>query len=225
MTYFNVRSYEIKTSKTGYKIPVVNDVHLHSVYNPEKEAISLADKNSLSLEANNEVLILGLGFGYHIKEVINRLRDKHGEDFKIVVIEPNSQVTNDCLALNPMEESNLFIFSGEEISSLYKNVQLVNFLIRKPTVIAHPPSFNLYSEYFKNMLSFKAPRNISNIVATISNQTVRGYLSNSRKDQCLDQFIVNDIDSKNKLTSDMDFLAIAYGNLTKDISNNLNGEV
>jgi hypothetical protein len=36
------KQYEIKTSRNGLTVPVVNGIHLHSIYNPIKEAEAFA---------------------------------------------------------------------------------------------------------------------------------------------------------------------------------------
>ena len=45
MNLVHIENYEIKTSRTEQKIPVVNGVHLHSIYNPFKEAEALIEQN------------------------------------------------------------------------------------------------------------------------------------------------------------------------------------
>ena len=60
MSLPNITSYEIKHSRTEQKVPIVNGVHLHSIYNPDKEAESLLNAQIENLKNKNEVLILGL---------------------------------------------------------------------------------------------------------------------------------------------------------------------
>lgn len=161
MDELSLYKYEVKVSKTEHKVPVVNDVHLHSIYNPLKEAASLIAKNSSLMKVKNELLILGLGFGYHVEEAILVLEKEWGSDYKIVVIEPNEKVFNDYKKHVFINNPNLKIYSAENISSLYKKKEFVNYLLNKPGIISHPASFNLYEAYFKGLLSYKAPRSVS----------------------------------------------------------------
>ncbi len=49
-------SYEVKDSKTNLKIPVVNGVHLHSVYDPINEAKLFAEKNEKIIYSKKNML-------------------------------------------------------------------------------------------------------------------------------------------------------------------------
>lgn len=67
-------------SKDGSEVPVLNDVSLHSTYYPIKEA---ADSlNGFNPDSGSVAVVLGLGFGYHVRHILERL------DNAVVVIEP-----------------------------------------------------------------------------------------------------------------------------------------
>ncbi|MEI8346869.1 MAG: hypothetical protein WCG27_05350, partial [Pseudomonadota bacterium] len=68
MNTLPVSTFEIKYSKTNHPIPVINGVHLHSVYNPIKEAETFISKQEKILKEKNHILFLGLGFGHHIDQ-------------------------------------------------------------------------------------------------------------------------------------------------------------
>ena len=70
-----------KMSKDGNPIPQIGSVSLHSNYNPTKEAED--GVSGYYLDNNQKPLIYGLGFGYHVLEIIKRYRCK-----EILVIEP-----------------------------------------------------------------------------------------------------------------------------------------
>jgi hypothetical protein len=218
MNHINVESYEVKSSKTDYKVPVVNEVHLHSVYNPIKEASSLIEKHKKLLEAKPEVLIFGLGFGYHVQEAISVLRDIYNDDFKIIIIEPNQDVVNDCLDIHNFDPKNVIIYSGEEIESLYADVNLVSFLINKPAVIPHPASFNLYSEYFKSFLTHKALKSTSSICSHIQAEVLRDYINDKGDNLDINEMINNKIESKQAIDNNLDFLMLAYKHMTNEHS-------
>jgi hypothetical protein len=165
--------YEIKVSKTDHKVPVVNEVHLHSIYNPVREAAGLIAKNRKLINVKNEILVLGLGFGYHVSEAIVALKEKWGTDYKVIVIEPNEKVYRDYLEFNEISDSNLTIYAGYEVRELYKTRDLVNYLLTKPGIIAHPASFNLYEDYYKNLLSYQAPKNVGSFDEYIESVVLR----------------------------------------------------
>lgn len=211
----NITSYEVKTSRTDQKVPVVNGVHLHSIYNPFKEAEGLVEAQLDSLKNKNEVLILGLGFAYHVNAIIEKLASLYGDDFKVIVIEPNSQIYIDCRAFDLLNNKNVLVYDGFESKELYRDLDLIHFLLRKPAVIAHPASFNLYQNYFKAFLTFEAPKAISGIKTYVSSAEVVNYLSSFDADLSLEEVFYNHIPKK-KMLDQTDFLAMALVEMTRN---------
>ena len=87
-------SVSFSQSKSGHKIPIVNGVYLHSAFDPVKEAEALVIENEKNFEKENNILILGLGYGYHVNEIRSKLVLNFGSDYKIYIIEPNSNIVN-----------------------------------------------------------------------------------------------------------------------------------
>ena len=209
-----ISCFDIKTSRTEQKVPVVNGVHLHSIYNPTKEAENLINCNLESLKNKNEVLILGLGFGYHINYVIEKLTELHGDNFKIIVIEPNTTVHEECVSLGLLNKKNVLVYSGFTSNELYSDLDLIHFLLRKPAMIAHPASFNLYQQYFKEFLTFEAPTKIEEILKFTEFDEVKKYLKKFDSNSTFDQAFYIQL-PKSKEFSEMDFLAMALVEMTK----------
>lgn len=209
-----ISSFEIKTSRTEQKVPVVNGVHLHSIYNPFKEAENLINSNLMALESKNEVLILGLGFGYHVNYAIEKLAEKYGNNFKVIVIEPNLQVHQECLNLDLLNKKNVLVYSGFTANELYSDLDLIHFLLRKPAMIAHPASFNLYQLYFKTFLTFEAPTKMEDIIKFTEIREVKNYLKSFDTTASFEEAIYNQVPAKEQFTS-MDFLAMALVEMTK----------
>ncbi len=216
----NITSYEIKTSRTDQKVPVVNNVHLHSIYNPFKEAETFVNTNLESLKNKNEVLILGLGFGYHVNYTVEKLIEFHGDNYRVVVIEPNAQVYQDCLNLDLLSNKNILVYAGFTPKELYSDINLIHFLLDKPTMLAHPASFNLYQKYFKDILTFQAPTSNIEVNQYIKNSNVKEYISKLDPIQNFENFLFEELPQQNKF-SKMDFLAMALVEMTK-VSQELN---
>jgi hypothetical protein len=218
-----ISSFEIKTSRTEQKVPVVNGIHLHSIYNPNKEAENLINGHMMSFEGKNEVLILGLGFGYHINYAIEKLTELYGSNFKIIVIEPNLQVHQECMNLDLLNKKNVLVYSGFTANELYSDLDLIHFLLRKPAMIAHPASFNLYQAYFKTFLTFEAPTNMEEIVNFTETKEVKNYLHNFDSNITFEDAIYGQVPKKPQFTS-MDFLAMAMVEMTKKSQDQSSGE-
>jgi spore maturation protein CgeB len=68
-------------SKDGNPIPYIGSISLHSNYSPIKEAEDNVSR--YYLENNQKPVVYGLGYGYHVLEILKRYRSK-----EVLVIEP-----------------------------------------------------------------------------------------------------------------------------------------
>jgi hypothetical protein len=213
MHSLQVRSYEIKNARNREKIPIINGVHLHSSYDPTKEAAASIEGHAETLKTKNEVLVLGLGFGYHVNEIARLLLETHGNDFRIIVIEPNNQTYQDCMENGFIKAANVVVYTGSSAKDYYNKQDLCHFLLRKPAVIAHPASFNLYQNFFKSFLSYEAPRLIGDMNSRITNQKILDYLSTFSPETTIDQIAETAFTQNTKLV-ELDFLLLAMKAMT-----------
>jgi hypothetical protein len=213
MKSIKIESYEIKSSRNNLKVPVVNDVHLHSMYNPAKEAQAIVSKHDSALQSKNHVLVLGLGFAYHVYEVCRKLESYHGNDYKVIVIEPNEQVYRDCVANHLFPNKNIEVYSGENLQAIYSELNLVKFLIEKPLVISHPASFGLYQSFFKSFLEFDAEKDLGAITKFVTNRELKSYLYSDTESQDLDNFIHNNVLNKASFNNKLDHMLLAFTHL------------
>jgi hypothetical protein len=149
-------SFAIKlhTTKSKDIVPIVNDVPVHSLLNPVREAEVFATNFMSQLSTNPNVLILGLGFGYHVEEIERLLRLKH-KAYKISVIEGISDLARSCQSyrhLNP----NITVFSNPAPEDLFFNEEFCEFLLNKPTLVMHPVLYKLSEAYYRKILSRRA---------------------------------------------------------------------
>lgn len=201
-----VHSYEIESTKSGLKIPVINGIHLHSIYDPEKEAKDLIQENLGMLCQKKAILVFGLGLGYHLKELVGFLKNQWGNDFLIAVIEPLEQTVTECEKLGLLPPENVLIFSGMEISELYANQAFTEFLLKKPGILPHPPSLSFFNDYFKDLMLQRAKKKLKNTVDLIENPEIKKYLSAFSGDLSLDSFFSGQLAHKTPLNSPYDFL-------------------
>jgi hypothetical protein len=167
----------MKLSKSELPVPVVNGVHLHSAYNPIKEAETLVDKYDSMLAEKKDILVLGLGFAYHVDQISMRLRKNHSNNYQIVVIEPSQELVDEYRRTKGNEHIDFTIYSEDEMQKLFHNEELINFLLKKPGIIPHPPSFNLHTSYFKRFLSFESSQRIGDLKVLVKDQDIIEYLN------------------------------------------------
>ena len=167
---------EVKLSKSNTSVPVVDGIHLHSIYNPSKEAVGLIAKYEEALKSQSKILVLGLGFGYHVWQ-LESLLGRLQKNWEIVVIEPDVRMHEAFKKHAPVEFSNRTrIVSENSISEFYDDIKLVRFMAAKPLLIPHAASFNLREDFFKKFMSFNASNELSDVVSKVHDVNLRNYL-------------------------------------------------
>jgi len=213
MSISTVLKYQIVESKSGHKIPKINNIHLHSTYDPRYEAERFILENEELLKNNNKVLLLGLGFAYHAQYLVTFLKNLNQENYQILIIEPNLKIVTDCESLGLLPAGNISIFSGIEPSDLFQNEEFLEFLLEKPAILPHPASFNLNSTYFKNFLAFRSDKSLEAVISQIRSPEIKNYLEQFPKEATID-FILNEEISKNdNLESPLDYFFLLLKNI------------
>lgn len=211
-----IESYEIKTAKTGHSIPVVNGVHIHSAYNPIKEAQGVLEQYRESLKDKKEVLVLGLGFGYHINELVNYFEEQGVSDYLISVIEPCDQIVKDAFELNPLSSQNIKVYSYRDVDRLYTNDELISTLLRKPLIIPHTSSFNLFKEYFRAYLTYEAPNTIKNTKEFVKDTELYDYICRFNEELMLQDIYKSIIKGRN-INHEFDYALMAFGKICEQV--------
>ena len=201
------QNYDVKISKSGHRIPVVNGVHLHSMYNPIREAQTLIENNKRTLEENDKILVFGLGFGYHIDLMLEAL--KIHPAYQLVVIEPMPSLALEYKNLNNNEQ--LLIIAGCMAHELYTNQQFLNFLLQTPAIISHLASYNLHSRYFQEILDYQAPRQLADLRNDLQDSELKNYFA-----QHEDNLTLNTLAAKRQkkgIYNSMDYLLFALNTI------------
>ena len=213
MNYEKQNQIEIRESKTGNPVPVVNGVHLHSSYNPTKEAESFVEKFEEVIQENRNILVLGLGFAYHIDRIVYQMKRYWGNDFQIMVIDPLNE-TEELLRENRQVDygNNVIMHSGLTVSEVYDNRDIVDFLSTKPAVVPHTASFNLFQDYFKSLMSFTAKTDLISISNHISNPELKKYILSHESRSYFE--MINSVNSKKTRWNKWDYLTLALNSIT-----------
>ena len=152
---------EFRISKTGHLVPIVNQVFMHSIYDPIKEAEVFVDSNINEIENNPCQLILGLGFGYHAFKTLEKLKSLHGNKAKVIVIDANQKLVEKFITYandkNITVEFNIYTCDVEKI---YASDTVLNFLLKRPQVLVHRASFQKDKEYYQQFLQYNALQSI-----------------------------------------------------------------
>jgi hypothetical protein len=213
MSISSVLKYQIVESKSGHKIPKINNIHLHSTYDPRYEAERFILENEELLKNNNKVLLLGLGFAYHAQYLVTFLKTLNQENYQILIIEPNLKIVTDCESLGLLPAGNISIFSGIEPNDLFQNEEFLEFLLEKPAILPHPASFNLNSTYFKNFLAYRSDKSLEAVISQIRSREIKNYLEQFPKEATIDIILNEEISKNDILESPLDYFFLLLKNI------------
>jgi len=131
----------VALSKDGNPIPQIGPVSLHSNYYPLKEAID--GLSEYCLEVQQVPVVYGLGFGYHVLEILKRY---HGSE--VLVIEPVMSIFQsfmETVDLKPFIPNTKFIISTPPPKIVASN-QTTNW-----KKYEHKASKRLSGDYFHSL--------------------------------------------------------------------------
>jgi hypothetical protein len=210
------KQYELKTSRNGLTVPVINGIHLHSIYNPIKEAEAFATGFDDTLKENNNILILGLGFGYHVEEIAKKLKAIH-ESYNIIILESNQELVQEFNKKRNFEDKNIKIFSCNplKVDRLFVDLEFISFLRTKPSIIKHDPSFNLEKTFFTEFLKFKAPTEIGKYFDLLT-QPLQEYFLDIKEEGITVKEHINEIKTVKGITHQYDFALLAFESIIND---------
>lgn len=206
------RLFEFKHSQDHHLIPLINAIPLHSLSDPILEAQDLLHKNFRSFDDNEHILILGLGMGYHVTELLKKYYKR--QQPQIFIIEPLKIVCEACLEYHSeIISQNITIIDSMPVHDLYQQNTFIDFLIQRPLILSHPPSLQLHKNYFKKLFTYKASPYLSQDNALLTLPSLKEYFSAfSNKTE------FKDLPLKNKTPETCDLLIHALNSLVEQRS-------
>jgi len=153
----------INRSKSGFPVLKLDGLHLNSPYDPIKEAKNWISRHSCEIEDGEPVVLLGLGLGYHLLELL-----KHTER-KVFVVEPNMEIFRAAIEYVNMGSclSRVKFFINKDIDKLYEEIPFKYLKYREKyniNILKHTPSLKSNNEYFDSFLKrFEALKRSSNL--------------------------------------------------------------
>jgi spore maturation protein CgeB len=146
---YRPESIELRYSREGSPVPVINRKCLHSPYDPQGESRKWVASLGLP-EANHTGLIVGgLGFAYHLTELL-----KVFPPDRLALVEPDLNLAAAAFAARPPEvfPEGLTFVLGKPTVQAYLTLRehitdpAINF-----KVVEHPASVNQHPEYFHTL--------------------------------------------------------------------------
>ena len=96
----NSRVLQILKAKNGQPTLTVNNVLIHSRYDPYREAVAFIDHHKAIYQNKDLVVVYGLGLGYHIQELLKRI----DSECKLYVFEADNDILEIAKTLNVVKK-------------------------------------------------------------------------------------------------------------------------
>jgi spore maturation protein CgeB len=140
---------EIRLSRSGLPVPILNQRSIHSSYDPAQEARKWVETLHLERDHRKQYVLGGFGFGYHVVEIFQRV-----DPDQLFVVEPNLPLLRAALEHCPEEffPPELKIFAGVNALDVYQ--ALSSEISRANKIcefIAHPSSGRIQPEFYRTL--------------------------------------------------------------------------
>lgn len=202
---------EIEYTKKGLPVPIVNGIYLHSNLDPIKEAKTFVDAHLNKINSSEKLLILGLGFGYHIKE-INDYLDNNKLKKEILILEPNKDLIKKFHCYSDIK--NINILGTNDVDLLFLDEEFTNFLLEKPSILIHINSFNINKKFYTFFLNYHSDKTIKSISTLLPTKYQRDFFNSSASNF---KEHIEQIDNKDHLFTKNDYLYLALNELIGNI--------
>ena len=143
---------EIVRTAESLPIPVVHmdgkKLPLHSRVNPLKESERFIDE--VNTDEYDLYIVFGLGFAYHVECLLGRIHS----DSVVVVVEKSIDVIRSCMTERDMSsifcDNRFLLLHDPDEDSLAE--KLKGRSSRRVTFLTHRGSYQVYTDYYRNML-------------------------------------------------------------------------
>ncbi|MCC6278622.1 MAG: hypothetical protein IT289_11970 [Oligoflexia bacterium] len=143
-----------KQSRTGFQVPELDGIALHSLVDPVKEAIQMVDAAMPRLMGARTVIVLGLGGGFHLDEIKRQITGN------IVVIEARQELADEVLAKDPRRIDKDHVLVAPSTEDLLESSVLLEAMAQKFAIFKHAPSIRIASSYYSKINSLLTDRRI-----------------------------------------------------------------
>jgi hypothetical protein len=148
------RKFELIQTKENNITISINKILLHSKYYPSKEAVKFLDNNEHIYTNKKIVVVYGIGFGYHIKELLHRI----DENCKVYAFDADIEMVNKAKELGLLKEIEnhsriklFYNYSREFINNFSDKLNLVeDLLIYKPSFKTLPKEYEDFRAVLNN---------------------------------------------------------------------------
>jgi spore maturation protein CgeB len=118
---------------------------LHSLYDPEKEAVALVDNSSC--KGGSLIVVLGLGLGYHVVELGRRYPDA-----ELVVVEASDEIyemARKCEHMDAVADKATFLVGLSQAAALRKITRLqLQSGLKSISIFRFPAALSVFGDYY-----------------------------------------------------------------------------
>jgi len=142
---------QLEKSKMGLFTAKFNNKYIHSKYDPIRESKQFIQENMNLIKDKSNILLYGIGLGYHVNEIINNMSDGS----ILFIFELNDMLIKYSKEVNPniFKHKNVKIIDGKNISFYNKFSEILGMV---GDLIIHKGSLETIkdlNEHFYNLIN------------------------------------------------------------------------
>jgi hypothetical protein len=154
---------EWKKAVDGSWVPSEQGLLLASGHNPKKEASAWCDRYKKRIEESESLVVLGLGGGYHIRELHERY-----SDLRIVVIEKNSELVSQVVEKTGALPQTAGVFSPKRPGLLASELDVQDVLSSVYGLLRYSASIRPDPDYYHEVALWLMARSSEGLRAQIN---------------------------------------------------------
>jgi len=140
--------FERMDARNGQQIFKFKNRLLCSRVNPQGEAFEFIESQFARLEDVPNIFVVGLGCGYHVKALLERLPAK-----RLIVISANAYLLNQFKVLFPIESAMIEIIEVQDLRSFTESALVKEYVTKFYTTLVFQPATHTEPEIYSSIES------------------------------------------------------------------------
>lgn len=143
--------FKIISSKKGFPVLKIGNIHLHSPYNPIEEAKNWVHQYSSEIGDGKPIVLLGLGLGYNLIELLKQAESE------VFIIEPSKEIFRTVMEQIDLQGllGRVRFLINQDINNLFEELPFKYLKYKDKydlNILKHNPSLKINQEYFEGFL-------------------------------------------------------------------------
>lgn len=175
----------LEATSSGHVTLKKNNLYFHSRHNPIEEAKAYAENFFDRYKHEKYILMLGIGLGFHLTEILKKFKENNLAAPQIVAIDPNAEIREFIECHNEMllKNTQLKIMTDTDHLKYFHNVEFMKFLAERPRTVSWHGAYQADTSWYESFLKFKASNLLGDVIensnCNYAKDTLQGFATDT----------------------------------------------